>query len=383
MAAAFQGSLFDDDFEPVPTPAPISAPAAPNPGAPETVAEPVMATESVSVLEPAAEAMPEVAVAPEVSAVPAVVSVPAVISVLDVVSVPSPHLAFADEIPLPDEPPPPDTFDFSPDSDLPASRALPPAVPAAPKSSPPAPAAAAAPVIAAPAGPPLLPDPVLATAEDKAARLAEVRAQSLTCPRCDLARTRTNVVFGEGNPNAPLVFVGEGPGENEDATGRPFVGRAGKLLDEVLRRNGMTRDHVYICNVIKCRAADPVAGRLQNRPPTPEEISACQPWLEEQMRTIKPLVIVCVGGPAANTIIHKGFRITSERGKWFDNTGYAPWAMAVFHPAYILRLDGPSYGAALETLVEDIGKARLKVIEVKRQLKEAAAVAPPPRSLFD
>ncbi|MFN3653559.1 MAG: uracil-DNA glycosylase family protein [Armatimonadota bacterium] len=220
-------------------------------------------------------------------------------------------------------------------------------------------------------------------APDPAAALELLRATASECTRCGLAAGRTHVVFGEGNPAAPLVLVGEGPGENEDATGRPFVGRAGKLLDEVLRRNGMTRAHVYICNVVKCRAYHLQGGRRMNRPPEPEEISACNPWLEEQFRIIRPHVVVCVGAPAANTIIHKGFRITSERGRWFTNSPYAGWAMAVFHPAYILRLEGPAYEAALETLVEDLGRARQKVIEVKRQLREAAAAAPPPRSLFD
>ncbi|MCC2671267.1 MAG: uracil-DNA glycosylase, family 4 [Armatimonadetes bacterium] len=246
------------------------------------------------------------------------------------------------------------------------------------------PEAAAEPVAAAvpEVGPEAAPSAALSP-EEKAAILAELRAPALGCQRCGLARTRTNVVFGEGNPAAPLVFVGEGPGENEDATGRPFVGRAGKLLDEVLRRNGMTRNHVYICNVIKCRAADLQNGRWLNRPPTAEEIAACNPWLEQQLGTIKPLVVVCLGAPAANTVIHKGFRITSERGRWFTNSHLAPWTTAVFHPAYVLRLQGPAYDAALDTLIEDIGNARRKVIEVKRQLKEAAAAAPPPRSLFD
>ena len=225
--------------------------------------------------------------------------------------------------------------------------------------------------------------PVPLSAEEKAALLEQLRQPALACPRCDLSRTRTHVVFGEGNPAAPLVFVGEGPGENEDATGRPFVGRAGKLLDEVLLRNGMTRAHVYICNVVKCRAANMENGRWMNRPPTPEEVAACQPWLREQLEIIKPLVVVCLGAPSANTIIHKGFRMTSERGRWFDNSPYAPWTMAVFHPAYVLRLQGPAYDAALDTLISDIGSARKKVIEVKRQLKEAAQASPPPRSLFD
>jgi DNA polymerase len=145
----------------------------------------------------------------------------------------------------------------------------------------------------------------------------------------------------------------------------------------------MTRNHVYICNVLKCRAANMQNGRWLNRPPTPEEISACQPWLEEQLGIIKPLVVVCVGAPAANTVIHKGFRIMAERGRWFTTSPCAGWVMAVFHPAYVLRLQGPAYDAAVDTLIEDIGKARQKVIEVKRALKAAAAAAPPPRSLFD
>lgn len=222
--------------------------------------------------------------------------------------------------------------------------------------------------------PPAPTEPEL-TPEEKATRLEEVRIPAVVCTRCDLARTRTHVAFGEGNPAAPLVLIGEGPGENEDATGRPFVGRAGKLLDDVLRRNGMNRNHVYICNVIKCRATELDGGRIKNRPPTQEEIDACNPWLQSQLGIIRPLVAICVGAPAANTIIHKGFRMTSERGKWFTTSQYATWTMAVFHPAYVLRLHGPAYDAALETLVEDLGHARQKVIEVKRQLREAREAA--------
>jgi DNA polymerase len=216
--------------------------------------------------------------------------------------------------------------------------------------------------------------------DDRAERMEALRLPALGCTRCGLAATRTHVVFGEGNPCAPLVFVGEGPGENEDATGRPFVGRAGKLLDEVLRRNGMTREHVYICNVIKCRAAAMQNGRWINRPPAAEEIAACQPWLEQQLGIIKPLVLVCLGAPAASTMIHRGFRMTSERGRWFTSSPYAPWATAAFHPAYVLRLHGPAYDAALDTLIEDVAAARRKVIEAK---KEAQDAPPPPRTLFD
>src|SRR5438445_11251800 len=109
--------------------------------------------------------------------------------------------------------------------------------------------------------------------------LAELAAEAQSCTACGLAETRKKVVFGEGNPEAPLVFVGEGPGQHEDATGLPFVGRAGALLDQALRENGMTRKHVYICNILKCRACLFDAGRIQNRPPRIDEIDACSRWL--------------------------------------------------------------------------------------------------------
>lgn len=206
-----------------------------------------------------------------------------------------------------------------------------------------------------------------------AERIACLGREASTCTRCDLALSRRTVVFGEGNPETPLVLVGEGPGEHEDATGRPFVGRAGALLDKVLAENGMGRQHVYICNVIKCRAAVMEGSRLKNRPPRVEEIEACKPWLVAQIETIRPKVIVCLGGPAANVIIHRNFRITQERGQWFESA-YAPHAMATLHPAYVLRLQGDAYERARQTLVDDLGAARRKVIKAKKQA---------PRTLFD
>jgi len=204
--------------------------------------------------------------------------------------------------------------------------------------------------------------------ETKAARLAVLAERASLCVACDLARTRTNVVFGEGNPEAPLVLIGEGPGQHEDATGRPFVGRSGMLLDACLRENGMTRKHIYICNVVRCRACVLEAGRLKNRPPTPEEANACSTWLDQTIATIQPLVILCLGAPSANTIIHKGFKIMSERGQWFESR-YARYAMASLHPAYILRQQGEAYDAARRALVADIAAARQKVIDAKREPK--------------
>ena len=199
-------------------------------------------------------------------------------------------------------------------------------------------------------------------------RIEELKAEAADCRTCELCETRTNVVFGEGNPNTPLVLVGEGPGANEDATGRPFVGRAGQLLDQALRENGITRKHVYICNVLKCRASIIEGGSVRNRPPRPAEINACLPWLQRQLEIIQPLVILCLGGPAANVIIHKDFKMTKERGLWFP-TPYARYATAALHPAYVLRQDGETLQGARASLVADIAAARQKVIEAKKEPK--------------
>jgi len=203
--------------------------------------------------------------------------------------------------------------------------------------------------------------------ESKAELLERLGREAAGCMRCGLAESRTKVVFGEGNPEAPLVFVGEGPGQHEDATGRPFVGRAGALLDECLRACGMTRRHVYICNIIKCRACLLEAGRIQNRPPRLDEVEACAPWLDQQLRTIDPLVIVCLGAPAANALIHRNFRIMQERGKWFTDCRYARYATAALHPAFILRQEGDAYHSYRQLLIEDIEAARRKVIEARKE----------------
>lgn len=202
--------------------------------------------------------------------------------------------------------------------------------------------------------------------ESKTVRLARVLERASICMACDLAKTRANVVFGDGNPEAPLMIIGEGPGQNEDATGKPFVGRAGALLDQCLRENSITRKHVYITNVVRCRPTNIEAGRVNNRPPTPEETRACATWLEQTIEIMQPLVILCLGAPAAGAIIHKGFKMTQQRGQWFESR-FTRYAMAAWHPAYILRLEGEAYAAARRALVTDIGAARQKVIEARRE----------------
>lgn len=199
-------------------------------------------------------------------------------------------------------------------------------------------------------------------------RIDEARTECLDCSRCGLAQTRRNVVFGEGNPEAPLMIVGEGPGANEDATGRPFVGRAGALLDEALAACRIGRQHVYICNILKCRACITENGSTRNRPPAPSEIDACTPWLLKQIEIVQPLVILCLGAPSAKFIIKKDFRMTQERGVFYP-TKFARHAIAALHPAYILRQAGETYDGGKSLLISDIESARRKVIEAKKQPK--------------
>jgi uracil-DNA glycosylase len=188
--------------------------------------------------------------------------------------------------------------------------------------------------------------------ESREERLAELSRQVSVCTRCDLALTRTNTVFGTGDPHSPLMLVGEGPGENEDATGLPFVGRAGKLLDDILAAVDLTRQQVYLTNVVKCRAAVEEGGRMKNRQPKTGEIRACNPYLQGQMEAIRPQIILCLGGPAAKTIIDKDFRITKDRGKWYEAHGAK--AMATFHPAYVLRQRGDDLQQTKRLVWKDI-----------------------------
>ena len=156
-----------------------------------------------------------------------------------------------------------------------------------------------------------------------------LKAQCLSCEKCDLCKTRNNVVFGVGNPNAEVMLVGEGPGENEDLQGEPFVGRAGKLLDEMLELIGLSRKkNVYIGNIVKCRPP-------QNRDPLPGEQEKCIGYLFEQIRLIQPKIVICLGRIAAGVLIREDFRITREHGQWFDKDGVK--YMALYHPAALLR----------------------------------------------
>ncbi len=201
--------------------------------------------------------------------------------------------------------------------------------------------------------------------------LSQLRADALNCQRCPLSGRRTNVVFGEGDENSPLMLIGEGPGETEDRLGRPFVGRAGQLLDKALGEAGLSREKVYIANTVKCRAADWQSGKPVNRAPTEEEIEACRHWLVPQISLIRPLVILCVGAPSAKTIIKKDFKITQERGRLFESS-LAKAAMAALHPSYILRQANISGDGGYALLVADV----LKAWETACRLRERGKRSP-------
>jgi DNA polymerase len=158
--------------------------------------------------------------------------------------------------------------------------------------------------------------------------LLGVRDDLGECTRCKLHKTRNKIVFGDGSAKAQLVFVGEGPGADEDAQGLPFVGRAGKLLTQMIEAMGLQRSDVYICNVVKCRPPG-------NRQPENDEVEKCSPFLFRQLDVLQPKVIVCLGATAAQTLLQTNRGISHFRGQWMDFRGYK--MLATYHPAYLLR----------------------------------------------
>lgn len=159
-------------------------------------------------------------------------------------------------------------------------------------------------------------------------QLEQLRSQCLECRLCPLWETRTNVVFGVGAPDAEVMFIGEGPGEQEDLKGEPFVGRAGKLLDDMLELIDLDRSKIYIANMVKCRPP-------KNRDPLENEQAACSKWLTRQIQLINPRIVVCLGRIAAMTYIGKDFKISRQHGQWFERGSIM--TMALYHPAALLR----------------------------------------------
>jgi len=185
-----------------------------------------------------------------------------------------------------------------------------------------------------------------------AARLKEVRDEIGDCKRCSLHERRKNIVFGVGDPRAGLMFVGEGPGADEDARGEPFVGRAGQKLDEMIKAIGLERGQVYIANIVKCRPPE-------NRDPKPDEVASCSPFLVEQILAIRPRVIVTLGSPATKLLLQTKVGITKLRGTWHEFQGIP--VMPTYHPAYLLR----AYTVENRTKVwEDLKAARGRLDDV-------------------
>ena len=191
----------------------------------------------------------------------------------------------------------------------------------------------------------------------------ELRENCLNCRQCGLCETRTNVVVGVGNPRSKVMFIGEGPGENEDLQGEPFVGRGGQLLDKMLAAVDLDRKtNVYIANIVKCRPP-------KNRDPLPEEQEACIDWLRNQVALIRPKIIVCLGRIAAMRIIKPDMKITREHGQFFEKNGTL--MMATLHPAALLR--NPNQKPAA---FEDFLKLREKIDELRLDVAKTYDNAP-------
>jgi uracil-DNA glycosylase len=177
-------------------------------------------------------------------------------------------------------------------------------------------------------------------APSKADLLVPVRERVRVCTKCPhLASSRTQTVFGVGNPDAELMFIGEAPGVDEDKQGEPFVGRAGQLLTRIIETMGLAREEVYIANILKCRP-DTSPGSFGNRPPTPREMQTCRPYLVEQIDIIRPKVLVALGAVAVEGLLGTGGTMRELRGRWHSYNGTP--LMITYHPAYLLRNQAPS-----------------------------------------
>lgn len=237
-------------------------------------------------------------------------------------------------------------------------------------------------------------------------RMTRIRDEAAICTACDLKNTRTHVVFGEGNILSPIVIVGEGPGEDEDSRARPFIGRSGQLLSRILAEAGIKREDVWMTNIVKCRPTGMGPnGRVTNRPPRATEVKACQRWLGTELDIIRPRIIITLGNSAAGQIITKDFKMTTGRGvitpaagpaippsllpvsggeaatatadnqiSMFDmaeapaevpsGPTVATWALATYHPAYIIRQEEPLLGQLVQLTVNDLKSALIKLDEV-------------------
>jgi DNA polymerase len=170
--------------------------------------------------------------------------------------------------------------------------------------------------------------------------LRAARSAASSCRGCGLYRRATQTVFGEGRADAPIMLVGETPGDREDLAGRPFVGPAGQLLDRALAAAGIERSAVYVTNVVKHFKWEPRGKRRLHKKPLPSEIGACLPWLHMEIELVRPTIIVCLGATAGQALFGRGFSVTRERGRFLESR-YAPFALATLHPSALLRIREP------------------------------------------
>jgi uracil-DNA glycosylase len=201
--------------------------------------------------------------------------------------------------------------------------------------------------------------------EERARRarlLEQYSGVAAACRKCTIGSERRNNVYGEGDPCAQLMVIGEGPGETEDQLGRPFVGRAGQLLDKMLLAIGFAREDVYICNTVKCRPTEKGPRGPKNRAPLPEEMANCRPFLDQQIEIIAPRVMLALGAPAAKSFLGRDFQITKMRGRWYDGPNGIP-LMVTFHPAYVLRQTGGEEKAVKRLVWADLQAVRAKLDE--------------------
>jgi len=186
--------------------------------------------------------------------------------------------------------------------------------------------------------------------------LSALRAAAANCKACDLWKLGTQTVFGEGHANARVMMVGEQPGDKEDLQGRPFVGPAGAVLDKALAAAGIDRNDVYVTNIVKHFKWEPRGKRRLHKKPNALEISACRPWLDAEIKVVKPEVVVLLGASAAQGIMGRQFRVTQQRGQWVQSN-IAPLVMATVHPSSILRApDDDSRHEEMRKFVDDLKK---------------------------
>ncbi|MGG6297294.1 uracil-DNA glycosylase [Leptolyngbya sp. AN02str] len=187
--------------------------------------------------------------------------------------------------------------------------------------------------------------------------MEQIKVHCNTCQRCPLAAGRTNAVIGRGSTSAPIMLVGEGPGQYEDESGQPFVGKSGQLLDKILESVRLTSDEVFICNVVKCRPPG-------NRTPTTQEAEACSGYLQEQIRMVNPQIILLTGATALKGLLGIKEGITKVRGKWIEKDGR--FYMPIFHPAYLLRNPSREQGSPKWLMWQDVQAVRTKLDELQQ-----------------